>query len=501
MFNFNQIRTLIGEGKVKEALSEMLTLLENSDRRSRKIRDGVIILRSKFQDLSRKESLGLIDPELLYREKAQINDSLLSIINELESEPIPSAESGSTQSRKWLWLLLLIIPIGLVGVFYESLFPGGGTSSSECDLTFEGWSWKPDPVIKGEVVNFVFGIKNEGPEDAQNFEVHWWADIKDDQPTRSWDVNQLTPGQSRKFEFQYSYGTGSAGSLTSRIQLDPKNELKEANRKNNSWERAIKLKEEQAATSETEAPSTTTPPAESQPAATRSELSFVGYKWSPNPVIKGQLAKLTFEIKNNGPEDAQDFRVVWWANTQSEQPLKSWTVHRLRRGEQKKFEFQYTWPVSSQNSVTSGIQIDPERKINENDRRDNTWRRSIAFQDAPSVSSTTRCDVRVRAWQWHPDPVVKGQITRVMFDLINDGPEVAKNFKVYWYALSSDARPTQSWDVVQMEPGTRKSFEFRHQWLASAPTPLSFKVVIDPEQTLGDSDRTNNVKIVRLRSQ
>ena len=58
MFNFNQIRTLIGEGKIKEALSEMLILLESSDRRSRKMRDGVIILRSKFQDLSRKEVAG-----------------------------------------------------------------------------------------------------------------------------------------------------------------------------------------------------------------------------------------------------------------------------------------------------------------------------------------------------------------------------------------------------------------------------------------------------------
>ena len=118
MLSLNQIRNLIGEGKVKEAISELLKILESSGRRTQSFRDDAIIIKSKYQDLSRKESLGLMNTENLLREKAQINDSLLHLIGSVETGVDTSSEKAERPpTKKWWWLLLLIIPVGLVILF------------------------------------------------------------------------------------------------------------------------------------------------------------------------------------------------------------------------------------------------------------------------------------------------------------------------------------------------------------------------------------------------
>ena len=73
MVNLKYIRKLIGEAKLIEALDSLLGILESSDRKSRKLRDDVIILRSKLEEIIRQESLNLTSPEnLTQREKLRL---------------------------------------------------------------------------------------------------------------------------------------------------------------------------------------------------------------------------------------------------------------------------------------------------------------------------------------------------------------------------------------------------------------------------------------------
>ncbi len=174
MPNLDVIRNLIGEGNLKEALARLLTLLDSSDRKTRKLRDGVIVLNSKFKDLSHKETLGLMDADDVLREKAQINDALLNIIGDMESEASsPTAHTpATTPSKKWWWLLLLLIPVGLVAVFWGDLNPEPKQPPQQdppptgvprrATISFAESAFDFGTVLEGNTISHTFGFQNTG---------------------------------------------------------------------------------------------------------------------------------------------------------------------------------------------------------------------------------------------------------------------------------------------------------------------------------------------------
>lgn len=115
--NLDYIRGLIGDAKLKEALTTILELLDSSDKKTRKLRDSVIIIQSKYQELKRQETLGLTDLEDVQREKAQISDALLSLITDIETASVPAPENEPGNRRKSWWWALLVIPAGVLVAF------------------------------------------------------------------------------------------------------------------------------------------------------------------------------------------------------------------------------------------------------------------------------------------------------------------------------------------------------------------------------------------------
>jgi PKD repeat protein len=164
MINLELIRNLIGEAKIREALERLLQVLENTDRKTRLLRDDVIILRSKYEELRRQENLGLTEPDDVQREKAQISNSLLSLLRAIESKSIP-AEVRPQRKRKWAWLLLLVIPIAALIFFWDQIIPSQPEpvpSSKTTSILFVEDAFDFGKITQGNRVDHSFRFRNTG---------------------------------------------------------------------------------------------------------------------------------------------------------------------------------------------------------------------------------------------------------------------------------------------------------------------------------------------------
>lgn len=489
MLNLDHIRAVIAEGDVKEALNELLKLLETSDRKTRKLRDGVIILHSKYQDLSRKEALGLIEADDALREKGQINDGLLSLITDIEisTGPAPLVETVSApgQQRKWLWLLLLI-PLGLVAVFWKQIAgkdkptaePAPAVEEKRVDITIESWTISPEPVVTDRPAAIHFDVKNAGSVDVAYVEVEWWAMITEPRPTQTWVIDFLKSGGKKSFDFRYTWKTGSPAPVTARVRVDPNRKIAKDDLTNNLWEKQVYLKPPQV--------------------PRRSELAIVDYRWQPNPVVKLRPVELYIDIVNNGPDTAKSIPVEWYDNTANRTATQTWIIAALPPGQKHRIKFMHSWSDNLGDAVVTKVLLDPQNDIQDNNRQNNSVLTRMRLITA-ATNLVTNCDLWVRGWEYRPNPIVRGQNTDIKVDIVNEGPGNARDFFVYWYASASDRQPTQKWHVDQLGAGERKSFAFQHIWLRNTATPLRMKVVIDPERKTKDINTSNNKREGQVR--
>jgi hypothetical protein len=164
MINLDLIRNLIGEAKIREALERLIQVLESTDRKTRLLRDDVIILRSKYEELRRQENLGLADPDDVQREKAQISNSLLALLRAIETKSLP-AEAQPQRKRKWVWLLLLIIPIGALILFWDQITTpqsGPTPASKTTSILFVEDVFDFGKITQGNRVEHRFRFRNTG---------------------------------------------------------------------------------------------------------------------------------------------------------------------------------------------------------------------------------------------------------------------------------------------------------------------------------------------------
>ncbi len=483
MLNLDHIRTVIAEGELKAALDELLKLLESSDQKTRKLRDGVIILHSKYQDLARKETLGLIEADDALREKGQINDGVLRLITDIEVGTAPATITNNPdaahQQRKWLWLLLLI-PLGLVAVFWKQMAgkdkkppePAPPVEEKRVELGIEGWNWSPKPVVKGQPARIHFEVKNTGTADAAGVEVKWWANATEASSTQAWTIDTLKAGENKAFDFSYTWPGALANAVTSRIRIDPVRKFSSDNPDDNVKEASVDL--------------VAAPPA-------NSDLTIVDYHWQPTQVMKGRPVSIVIGIKNNGPAPASKVQVEWWNNISGPGPGKIWMVERLNPGEQRQLVYTHTWPDNPGNSVITQVRVDPANTVPDNDRRNNIARKTLSFVSTDRPGS---CDLLVSRSLTSPNMVQRGQVLAIVFDVTNRGQSEARNFSVYFYSPISGAQPAQKWEVDRLPAGQIKSFRAQYRIPTNASTLVEFRIVLDPARRLLDNDVSNNTTTV-----
>jgi formylglycine-generating enzyme required for sulfatase activity len=106
--NLQDIRNLIGQGDTSNALKALVGLAQEGAGRNRRLRDDLLILSNRFEELRRKETIGILEQEDVVREHAQVNEALLNLISEMEARPthkepakIKRAAYSTKLSKEW----------------------------------------------------------------------------------------------------------------------------------------------------------------------------------------------------------------------------------------------------------------------------------------------------------------------------------------------------------------------------------------------------------------
>ena len=138
--NLQYIRVLIAQGDTAGAIRGLANRVNEGVVQKRRLRDDVLILSNRFEELKRKETLGLLEQEDAVRESAQVNEALLRLIGEMEATSVNNASSdfkseANPQKLSKVWRLGLFIlgTVALGLIIYLVLKPGPGPDSSEVD--------------------------------------------------------------------------------------------------------------------------------------------------------------------------------------------------------------------------------------------------------------------------------------------------------------------------------------------------------------------------------
>lgn len=119
--NFQDIRNLIGQGDTSGAIKALVHLVQEGVGRSKRMHDDLLILSNRFEELRRKETIGLLDHDDAVREHAQVNEALLNLIAEVESGrtrqevEVQAPGNISGQMRRALYAAGILLGLLIVG--------------------------------------------------------------------------------------------------------------------------------------------------------------------------------------------------------------------------------------------------------------------------------------------------------------------------------------------------------------------------------------------------
>ncbi|PSR12822.1 MAG: hypothetical protein DA408_16830 [Bacteroidetes bacterium] len=266
----NYVRDFIIKGKIDDALQELFTILQSSSTLHGRLRDDVIMLRTQYNDLRRKENLHLISAEEAHLENAKLQKAILDVINSME-EPSPAPPlKPLPMAKQWpAWLLptlgaVVVVVLSFLlrdgcqsdepaappaGGFMEQpggaipggAIPGGGAAQGLADVYIADWTFSPDPPVQHDPVNVSCLIRNKGNAPAANFRVEWWAGIHFGSSAKTWTLS-LDANEERFLSFEYAGYESWYGQLQTKLVIDPDNRLNESDRGNNELIKTISVR-------------------------------------------------------------------------------------------------------------------------------------------------------------------------------------------------------------------------------------------------------------------
>ena len=436
--DLNYLRNFIAEGNIRQALDELLGIL-NSDARGRKqLRDDAILLRTQLNEVERKENLNLITSDEAGHDRAHLQKAILDLINEMEESLRPPAvaipalapSAGEGMGK----VLMRVIPIVLatlliiLGVVFRKQLFGPGS--------------QPEPPAQ----------ENKSPVTAIP-----------DQPSGAAEDNQTTqpsnigdrPAEVTQQTGETAHSTGSTGQQGGGSKGGD----------------AIKK---------------------------TADLSVSDWRFTPDPPVQNQATRIDFTVENKGSKAAENFSVQWWAGVNYPGAEKTWTNVTLAAGERKSFRFVYAGYPSWYGSLQTKIVVDPNQRVDDKDRNNNVQIRTISVnRNIPAVAG--QADLSVSDWRFTPDPPVQNQATRIDFTVENKGSKAAENFTIQWWAGVNAPQPAKTWTNVTLAAGERKKFTYNYAGYPSWYGQLQTKVVVDPGKQVNDANRSNNEKVLTIR--
>jgi sulfatase modifying factor 1 len=124
--NLQDIRNLISQGDTKSAIKALNALLAEGAFHNKRLRNDLILLSNRFEEISHKENVGLIDPSEVIRAHTQLNNAILNLIEELEVGRSPLESPSPPPARPNRFIILLgstsIILIIVIAILWQGGF-------------------------------------------------------------------------------------------------------------------------------------------------------------------------------------------------------------------------------------------------------------------------------------------------------------------------------------------------------------------------------------------
>ncbi len=121
--NLEDIRNIIAQGDTASAIKALISRVQEGAGRSKRLRDDLFILSNRFEEFKRKETLGMLDQADTVREHAQVNDALLNLIEEIESDAAVKTTdvrqqptSSVDETKRLRWILIAAGGLLMIGV-------------------------------------------------------------------------------------------------------------------------------------------------------------------------------------------------------------------------------------------------------------------------------------------------------------------------------------------------------------------------------------------------
>ncbi|MFC1918776.1 CARDB domain-containing protein [Chloroflexota bacterium] len=206
------------------------------------------------------------------------------------------------------------------------------------------------------------------------------------------------------------------------------------------------------------------------------DLIIESITWSPENPSKGDAVTISIIIKNQGSSQALTSRLDFYVdgNFKNDQGVQS-----IDAGGSVTSSFTWT---AEQGSHTIKVIIDEENWIPENNENNNA--RSVTI-------STLAPDLFIQTVTWSPVEPAEGDNVTFTVTLKNQGNGKADNSLMIPYI---DGRRHGSASVAAIDPGTTDNLT-TFSWVAQGGLH-TINLVVDPYNTILESDENNNEKIV-----
>ena len=324
-------------------------------------------------------------------------------------------------------------------------------ASDTPDLIIQDITWTPTNPSLGDTVTFTAAIMNQGNGSSSSGYIHFYLDGSTS-PLTYKSFTTIAAGSTTTVSFTWN---AQAGSNTFKAVVDKDNKIIESDETNN--EKTITFS-----------------------ATSLSDLVVQDITWTPtNPSI-GETVTFTATIKNQGSGSSSSSRVYFY--------LDGSTSHFTYKNfgglsADATTTVSFTWNAQAGSHTFKAV-VDKDNTLTESDETNNE--KTITF------SATSLSDLVVQDITWTPTNPSIGETVTFTATIKNQGSGSSSSSRVYFYLDGSTSHFTyKNFGGLSADATTTVSFT----WNAQAGSH-TFKAVVDKDNTLTESDETNNEKTI-----
>jgi subtilase family serine protease len=318
------------------------------------------------------------------------------------------------------------------------------------DLVVTGITWSPSKPVLNEYMDFTVTVKNQGKRQAGHFEVSFYVEFyhKSTQVCTSLDA-----GDSTTFTFPWKT---LKDTVSVEAIVDELNYVNESNENNNTSRANVGF----------------------SPPAPDTDLSISSIAFNPENPLIGDAVNITVTMKNSGPGKAPPSHVAYYMD---DVLLDSVYVTEMLAGSTNTID-NIIW-YAEYGTHELKIVIDCNNSVFETDETNNE--KTVTF-------TTSAPDLVIKNVTWWPINPGIGEEVNFTITIKNQGNSKAGSSYLTYYV---DGSPRGNHYIEAMEAGETITRIFT--WKIQA-APQVFKVIIDEDNSVPESQDYNNEKTVIL---